>query len=76
MDSWEYEFGNPYLPSKLGQAIGAQPRRTEYTRFGGDVPQVLFKANRFHRKRKLGKDKKKERKMGRKRLEEEPESSD
>ena len=38
--SFEYADGNERLPGRLADAIGATPRRTEYTKVGGETPQV------------------------------------
>ena len=40
VDSWSYDFGNTQLPVKLAEALHARPARYEYTRLGGDSPQL------------------------------------
>jgi len=40
VNSFEYADGNERLPARLADAVGATPRRLEYTKVGGENPQV------------------------------------
>ena len=40
INAFEYDEGNERLPSRLADRIGATPRKCEYTKVGGENPQV------------------------------------
>jgi len=42
IDSWSYEGGNGKLPCKLSETLGLSPRSFEFTKVGGETPQVFF----------------------------------